>query len=117
VVAARCKKLNVECVQGCDEKRARLELLLQQRGLSPSEVAYVGNDVNDLACMECVGAAIAVADAEGAVRSVATLVTARAGGHGAVREVCDWILEARRRRVRASDSSAPALDTMKIDRA
>jgi len=110
VVAARCRKLKVECIQGCDDKRTRLEQLLEERGLSASQVAYVGNDVNDLACMESVGVAIAVADAESAVRAIASLVTARRGGHGAVREVCDWILEARRRRASAPDGSARALD-------
>jgi len=110
VVAARCRKLKVECIQGCDDKRTRLEQLLEERGLSASQVAYVGNDVNDLACMESVGVAIAVADAESAVRAIASLVTARCGGHGAVREVCDWILEARRRRASAPDGSARALD-------
>ena len=110
VVAARCRKLKVECVQGCDDKRARLEQLLVERGLTTSQVAYVGNDVNDLSCMNDAGVAIAVADAESAVRAVASLVTSRRGGHGAVREVCDWILEARRRRASAPDASARTLD-------
>jgi len=112
VVAARCRKLNVECIQGCDDKQARLAQLMAERGLATPEVAYVGNDVNDLACMVggSVGVAIAVADAESAVRAIASLVTSRRGGHGAVREVCDWILEARRRRASAPDGSARTLD-------
>ena len=113
VVAARCRKLGIECVQGCDDKRTRLEQLIAERSLTAAQTAYVGNDHNDLACMHGVGVAIAVADAESAVRAVAALVTSRRGGHGAVREVCDWILEARRRRANVPDGRTPTLDATK----
>jgi N-acylneuraminate cytidylyltransferase len=67
-----------------------------QRGIDAGDVAYVGNDLNDLECMGHVGLPIAVSDAYPQVLRVARLVTTRPGGHGAVREVCDWILVARR---------------------
>ena len=95
VVGARCRKLRIACVQACDDKRTALEQLVADRGLTAAEVAYVGNDVNDLACLRWVGVPIAVADARPEVRAAARLVTTRAGGNGAVREVADWILTTR----------------------
>lgn len=107
VVAARCRKLGIECTDSCNDKAAALESIAAQRGVSANEVAYVGNDVNDLACLRWVGLPIAVADAEPEVRAAARLVTTRPGGHGAVREVADWILTTRARRG-ATSHDAPA---------
>jgi len=95
VVQARARKLRVECVHGCDDKRSVLVKLAEERGLEAAEVAFVGNDANDLECLRWVGLPIAVADAELVARDVARLVTRRPGGGGAVREVADWILAAR----------------------
>jgi YrbI family 3-deoxy-D-manno-octulosonate 8-phosphate phosphatase len=92
VVAARCRKLKIECVQDCANKLEALAQIMPQRGLMRDQVAYVGNDVNDLEAMGVVGVPIAVADAVPEVRRIATLVTSKRGGDGAVREVCDWIL-------------------------
>ena len=61
------------------------------RGLTAAQVAYVGNDVNDLECLRWVGLPIAVADAWPEARAAARLITTRLGGFGAVREVADWI--------------------------
>ena len=96
VVAARCRKLGLACHQGQDEKLATLKGLCSERSLSKEQVAYVGNDVNDLECMSWVGLAVAVADAEPVVLEAAHFVTRKRGGHGAVREVCDLLLEALR---------------------
>lgn len=92
VVAARCRKLKIECLNGCADKLVALQEVARQRGLAPPAIAYIGNDVNDLDCLEWVGAAFAVADAVPAVLAVANYVTRAPGGHGAVREVCDIIL-------------------------
>lgn len=100
VVAARCRKLRIECLQGIDDKVAELVRVLDERSIPPSAVAYVGNDVNDVGCMKMVGLPIAVADAYPQAVRVARLVTGRPGGHGAVREVCEWILAARQRPTR-----------------
>lgn len=96
VVAARCRKLAIECLHGCPDKLAALQEVARHRALGPSEIAYIGNDVNDLDCLAWVGAAIAVADAVPAVRAVAHYVTRVPGGQGAVREVCDMILAQKR---------------------
>ena len=92
VVAARCRKLNIACVQGCDDKLTALQEIAKQRCLAPEQIAYVGNDVNDLACMRWVSVPIAVADSMPEVRSIAKLITQQPGGYGAVREVAEWIL-------------------------
>jgi YrbI family 3-deoxy-D-manno-octulosonate 8-phosphate phosphatase len=91
VVEARCRKLNLDFVQGCDDKLAALKRVVEQHHLTPDQVAYVGNDLNDLECMRWVGVPIAVADAMPEIHSVARLVTVRPGGYGAVREVADWL--------------------------
>ena len=93
VVAARCRKLGLDCHQGHDDKVRKLAEICSQRSLSSSQVAYVGNDVNDLECMRWGGIGIAVADAMPPALAVADLVTRRRGGYGAVREVCDLLIE------------------------
>jgi N-acylneuraminate cytidylyltransferase len=92
VVAARCRKLDLACVQGCDDKLAALQKLAKQRSLTPAQVAYVGNDANDADCLRWVGLPIAVADARPEAREAARWITTLPGGAGAVREVCDQIL-------------------------
>ena len=96
VVTRRCEKLNIDCVQGVGNKKPELQRILTDLGLSPENAAFVGNDVGDIECMSYVGVPIAVSDAYPEVKTVAKLTTGRKGGLGAVREVCDWIVEARR---------------------
>jgi N-acylneuraminate cytidylyltransferase len=92
VVAARCKKLQVECLQGIDDKLPSLREWLAARELDIRSAIYVGNDVNDAACLEAVGCAVVVADAHPDVKPLAAIVLEKPGGHGAVRELCDRIL-------------------------
>ena len=82
----------MECHQGYDKKLPRLRELAAEHEVERDQVAFVGNDVNDLECMAWAGSGIAVADARAEVLQVADLVTTRRGGRGAVREVCDQIL-------------------------
>lgn len=103
VVTARCLKLGIECFQGAPDKLAILQDLARQSSLEPARIAYVGNDVNDLECLNWVGVPIAVADAEPRARAAAALVTCARGGEGAVREVAEWLLAAR-----SQDVSPPA---------
>jgi 3-deoxy-D-manno-octulosonate 8-phosphate phosphatase (KDO 8-P phosphatase) len=93
VVAARAKKLKLECVQGCDEKHDTVSALLKDKGLQFSQVAFVGNDINDLSCLNAVGLPVAVADAYPAVLAVAKVVLVRKGGEGAVREFCELLAQ------------------------
>lgn len=94
VVSARARKLKMRCVQQCEDKRAELEKIIQEMGISLAEVAFVGNDVNDSACLECVGMPIVVQDAHPDVIPLALYRTKRRGGYGAVREVCDLFQQA-----------------------
>lgn len=97
VVAKRCEKLRLECFQGCADKWETLTEILWRRKIDPAQVGFVGNDINDLACMENAGVAIGVADAAPEIKAIAHLVTSRRGGEGAVREVCDLVISARDR--------------------
>lgn len=93
VVAARCRKLDLPVIQGVEDKATVLSNYLSAEGLNPAQVLYVGNDINDLPCFPLVGCAVAPADAQPAVLQQADLVLSQRGGHGAVREICDMILE------------------------
>src|SRR5262245_12927233 len=89
VVRARCRKLSLPYEQGVSDKADRLRTLLRERGIAPSDVIYLGNDINDLDCMRLVGCGVAVADAHPDVLRAADLTLTCAGGRGAVRELCD----------------------------
>jgi 3-deoxy-D-manno-octulosonate 8-phosphate phosphatase (KDO 8-P phosphatase) len=91
VVTARSRKLKIECTQGCDDKLAALDELRARLGLERAQVAFVGNDVNDRACLEAVGLPIVVNDAHEDVIGLARYRTQALGGRGAVREVCDLV--------------------------
>lgn len=94
VVAARCRKVKIECLQGIDDKLTELRRISAERAVPLSSMAYVGNDLNDVACMQHVGLPIAVADAFEPALKVAQYVTRANGGFGAVREVIDLLLAA-----------------------
>ena len=92
VVSARCQKLGLDCFQGLQDKAVVLQDLVAERGLDMSQVAYVGNDVNDLECLHLAGYSIVVADAHPTMFDEADLVLNKKGGQGAVRELCDMLL-------------------------
>jgi YrbI family 3-deoxy-D-manno-octulosonate 8-phosphate phosphatase len=92
VVASRCRKLALECLQGVDDKLSALRRFAETRRAALANTVYVGNDVNDLACLRAVGCAVVPADAHPSVLPHAHIVLSRAGGRGAVRELCDLIL-------------------------
>ncbi len=89
VVSARARKLKIRCIQNCQDKRAVLDNRAQELNITLGEVAFVGNDINDLPCLECVALPIVVQDAYQDVVPAALYQTKRPGGHGAVREICD----------------------------
>jgi YrbI family 3-deoxy-D-manno-octulosonate 8-phosphate phosphatase len=100
VVAARCKKLQIRCAQGIDSKLPVLRAFCAELGVPLEHTVYVGNDVNDLECLAAVGCGVAVADAHPRAKLQASIVLEAAGGLGAVRELCDLILEQRARQER-----------------
>jgi YrbI family 3-deoxy-D-manno-octulosonate 8-phosphate phosphatase len=96
VVEARCRKLNLPVIQGIDEKSSVLKKYLFDHNINPEQVIYIGNDINDLPCFPEVGCAFAVADAHPVAIRQADIVLRHNGGQGAVREVCDLLLQSRR---------------------
>ncbi|GAA1924360.1 N-acylneuraminate cytidylyltransferase [Microbacterium aoyamense] len=97
VVSARAAKLRVDVLQGIDDKAASLREWADAASVPLSRIAYLGNDVNDLGCLEIVGWPVAVCDAHPLVTASARVVLERAGGDGAVRELADLVLRARER--------------------
>ncbi len=97
VVGARAAKLGIEVRQGLADKASALRAWAAERGLELDRVAYLGNDVNDLACLDLVGWPVAVPDAHPRVLAAARVVLGSAGGRGAVREAAERILAARER--------------------
>lgn len=97
-VERRMSELGITWIrQGIDDKMSALRELLDILGLGPQAVASIGDDVADLPILEVARLAIAPADAHASVKSRAHFITQAAGGQGAVREVCDLILESQRR--------------------
>ena len=97
-LAERARELGVRHVYPAErDKRARLDSVCESLGLARDPVASVGDDLPDLAPMARVGLAIAVANAHPWVLERAHLVTQRAGGDGAAREVADLLLAAHER--------------------
>jgi N-acylneuraminate cytidylyltransferase len=93
VVSARARKMGVPVYQGVGDKAAALPSLLAEFGARANNTLYVGNDSNDTPCFPLVGCALAPADAQPEARRRADLVLSRPGGHGAVRELCDLLLQ------------------------
>jgi 3-deoxy-D-manno-octulosonate 8-phosphate phosphatase (KDO 8-P phosphatase) len=79
--------------QGCRDKLPALRKLLADTGINAEQVAYVGDDLPDLAIMSRVGLAVAVQNAHSFVKQHSDLITTTSGGSGAVREVTDFILQ------------------------
>jgi 3-deoxy-D-manno-octulosonate 8-phosphate phosphatase (KDO 8-P phosphatase) len=95
VVRHRMKNLNINLVfQGQLNKVQAFESICQQQQLSPEQIAYVGDDLVDVPVMRQVGLSIAVADAHERVKAIADWTTQHNGGHGAVRDVCELLMEA-----------------------
>jgi N-acylneuraminate cytidylyltransferase len=95
VVQARADKMKAPAYRGVDQKAEKLAEIMAERGLSARQVAYIGNDINDLPCFPLVGLAICVADSHPAVMRAADLVLTKEGGRGAVREFIDMVLRSK----------------------
>lgn len=95
VVRIRMHSLGIRHVyQGQREKLPAYEALRAKLGMADEEIAYVGDDVMDLPVMRRVGLSIAVADAHPLVLHYAHWTTTASGGHGAARDVCEFLLAA-----------------------
>ncbi|MAR89872.1 MAG: HAD-IIIA family hydrolase [Pseudomonadota bacterium] len=95
LVQRRARDLGItRLVQGREDKVSALRELLQQEHLQSEQVAYMGDDLPDLAAIRWAGLGVTVADALPLVQQYADLTTKARGGEGAVREFCDWLLTA-----------------------
>jgi len=96
VVQRRAKELGIEeLFQGVKWKPQILDTLREKYGIDPAQAAFVGDDIQDIPIMTCVGLPIAVQNATQEVKEASVYVTRSQGGHGAVREVAEWLLELR----------------------
>ena len=95
IVKNRMTALNVKhIIQGQENKADAMADLCQKLGLSPEQVAAIGDDMPDLGMYKNAETKIAVKDAHPAVTREANWITTKPGGYGAVREVCDVIMQA-----------------------
>lgn len=98
IVENRCRELGIShCYQGCRNKEeklielaGRMDLRADQNGIY-REIAYIGDDVNDLPCMKRCAMIGCPADAAAEIKKIAQFVSSRNGGHGAVREFIEWL--------------------------
>lgn len=95
-VERRAKELKIdELFQGAQRKPEALEHLINKYHINRSQVAYIGDDIQDIPIMKLVGIPIAVQNAVQAVKDCSVHVTKAGGGHGAVREAVEWLLDLR----------------------
>jgi len=96
-VKHRLTDLGIKSIHlGIDDKLEVFESLLREYQLNADQVAYVGDDTQDIAVMQQVGFAIAVSNAVPTVKQMSHWQTSARGGHGAVREVCDLLSTAKK---------------------
>jgi 3-deoxy-D-manno-octulosonate 8-phosphate phosphatase (KDO 8-P phosphatase) len=96
IVEARARRLGIEeYYTDVSDKGAVVRAVLEREGLQPEQACYIGDDVLDVPAMRLVGLPCAVPNAHPAALEVAVYVTSRRGGEGAVREICDLVLQAR----------------------
>lgn len=92
----RASNLSIDYLyQGREDKAAALRELSNTTGIGVGEMAYVGDDLPDLAAIEMAGLGISVPNGCDTVREAADWCTATAGGAGAVREICERLLQAK----------------------
>ena len=99
LVARRAEKLAIpELHQGVKDKLLCIREMAERHGLTLSQVAYIGDDINDLEALKAVGVSASPADGMPEVAAVVDYVCQKKGGEGAVREIIEMILDAQQRR-------------------
>lgn len=93
IVEIRCGELKItEIHQGIVDKLSVLKSLLEKYGCTSAEVAYIGDDINDMECIEFSGITACPADAVGQIKENVDFITERNGGEGAVRDFIDFLI-------------------------
>ena len=97
IVEMRAKQLGIEFIwQGRNEKISAFNEILAAANVAANEVAFIGDDTPDAFVMPLAGLAVSVGDAHAEVKAAAIYITKQNGGHGAVRELIDFLLEAKK---------------------
>lgn len=92
IVSQRCKELGIEEVhQAIQQKCKCLEEIAQKYSIQREEIAYIGDDINDLECIKYCGISACPVDAVREVKKIVTYICESSGGKGAVREFLEWI--------------------------
>jgi YrbI family 3-deoxy-D-manno-octulosonate 8-phosphate phosphatase len=92
VVSARANKLDIHCFQGIDSKKDKLLKYCQEINIDLSQVAYVGNDINDKDAMAISGFTFCPADAHQNIKEIVDHILLTNGGNGVIRELFDVLL-------------------------
>ena len=92
LVSVRARKLDLPCLQGVENKSLVITEYCNINRISLSNVAYVGNDINDFEIMKVVGTTYCPADANQKIKQISDHVLVSKGGEGVVREILDLIL-------------------------
>ena len=95
VVLTRAKKLDIPVKFGVSDKTKSVNSFAKSNNVNLHDIAFVGNDINDVECMKKVGYPIAVSDAFEEVKFISKYVLDKKGGHGAVRELCELIYKSK----------------------
>ena len=95
VVSARANKLDLFCLQGVDNKAQALTDYCENNQTPLNDVAYVGNDINDLAVMKLVGVTFCPADAHVSIKEISQYILESKGGEGVAREIFDLLTQKR----------------------
>ena len=89
VVTSRANKLQVECIQGVENKKNKLMALIKKYKLDRDEVIFVGNDINDISAMSLCGLTFCPSDSHEQVKNIAEVVLRTKGGEGVIREILE----------------------------
>jgi len=96
IVLKRANKLKIECINNLDDKGNAFKSWLHSIGISAANAVFVGNDINDMECLDSAGCAVVPADAVNEVKEKADIILKNKGGQGAVRELCELIIRIKR---------------------
>lgn len=114
VVTTRGLKLGVPVFQGVKDKGATLARLLREAGVHPSQMVFVGNDVNDADALRLAGCAVVPSDAHPDVMPLADIILTHPGGRGAARELTDLILSRIQARVERTGARLPSAELVGV---
>jgi len=94
IVRKRARKLGInECHCGISDKYLKFKEILETKRISPAEVAYIGDDTNDMEIMKHAGLSACPADAFSSIIEIADIVADSKGGHGAFRDFAEMIID------------------------